>query len=230
MSEISIFLALGAGLLSFFSPCILPLIPVYLSFITGLSADRLGDSKTDGLSKNFKEIMPEMILFILGFSFIFIALGASVTYLSNILFVNKKLIKIIGGVIVIIFGLQLAGILNIKFMQSEKKIHLKNRPAGRIGAFIIGAVFALGWTPCLGPILGSILTLAAAANTVGKGILLLSFYSLGLAIPFILTGIFVSWVLNAFSKIKKYFRFISLASGLLLVFMGVGLITGFLKF
>ena len=230
MSEISIFLALGAGLLSFFSPCILPLIPVYLSFITGLSADRLGDSKTDGLSKNFKEIMPEMILFILGFSFIFIALGASVTYLSNILFVNKKLIKIIGGVIVIIFGLQLAGILNIKFMQSEKKIHLKNRPAGRIGAFIIGAVFALGWTPCLGPILGSILTLAAAANTVGKGILLLSFYSFGLAIPFILTGIFVSWVLNAFSKIKKYFRFISLASGLLLVFMGVGLITGFLKF
>jgi len=230
LSEISIFLALGAGLLSFFSPCILPLIPVYLSFITGLSADRLGDSKTDGLSKNFKEIMPEMILFILGFSFIFIALGASVTYLSNILFVNKKLIKIIGGVIVIIFGLQLAGILNIKFMQSEKKIHLKNRPAGRIGAFIIGAVFALGWTPCLGPILGSILTLAAAANTVGKGILLLSFYSLGLAIPFILTGIFVSWVLNAFSKIKKYFRFISLASGLLLVFMGVGLITGFLKF
>jgi cytochrome c-type biogenesis protein len=230
LSDISIFLALGAGLLSFFSPCILPLIPVYLSFITGLSADRLGDSKTGGLSNNFKEIMPEMILFILGFTFVFIALGASATYLSNILFVNKKLIKIIGGVIVIIFGLQLAGILNIKFLQSEKKIHLKNRPVGRVGAFIIGAVFALGWTPCLGPILGSILTLAAAANTVSKGILLLSFYSLGLAIPFILTGLFVGWVLSAFSKIKKYFRFISLASGLLLVFMGIGLITGFLKF
>jgi len=226
----SVFLAFGAGFLSFFSPCILPLLPVYLSFITGLSVDRLDENKTGGVSKNFKEIMPEMMLFILGFTFIFIALGASATYLSNILFINKKLIKIIGGIIVIIFGLNLAGILNIRFLQSEKKIHLKNRPAGRIGAFIIGAVFALGWTPCLGPILGSILTLAAASNTVGKGILLLSFYSLGLAIPFIITGLFVGWILNLFSKIKKYFRFISLVSGLLLVFMGVGLITGFLKF
>lgn len=230
MSDITVFLALGAGILSFFSPCILPLMPVYLSFITGFSADRLGEDKAGGISKNFKEIMPEMILFILGFAFIFIALGASATYLSNIIFTNKKLIKIIGGIIVIIFGLQLAGILNIKFMQSEKKIHFKNRPAGRIGSFIIGAVFALGWTPCLGPILGSILTLAAASNTVSKGILLLSFYSLGLAVPFIITGIFVGWILQTFSKIKKYLRFISLASGLLLVFMGVGLITGFLKF
>jgi len=226
----SVFLAFGAGFLSFFSPCILPLLPVYLSFITGLSVERLGDGSPGNTANNIKEVLPDIILFILGFSFIFIILGVSATYLSNVIFTNKKLIKIIGGIIVIIFGLNLAGILNIKFLQSEKKIHLKNRPAGRIGAFIIGAVFALGWTPCLGPILGSILTLAATSDTVGKGVLLLSFYSLGLAIPFLITGLFVGWILNAFSKIKKYFRFISLASGLLLVFMGIGLITGFFKF
>jgi len=161
---------------------------------------------------------------------VFISLGASATYLSNLLFSNRQLIRVIGGSIVIIFGLHLAGVFSIKFFQFEKRLHLKNRPAGKIGSFIIGAVFAIGWTPCLGPILGAIYTLAATKETVGQGVLLLSFYSLGLAIPFILTSVFIGWILSAFSRIKKYFKLISAISGLLLIIIGVGVITGFFKF
>ncbi|OIN95761.1 hypothetical protein AUJ66_08330 [Candidatus Desantisbacteria bacterium CG1_02_38_46] len=231
MNDISVFLALGAGILSFFSPCILPLIPAYLSFITGMSVDRLQeDSSGKGVSGNWKKVLPETILFILGFSFIFISLGASATYFSNLIFTNRNLIKTIGGIIVIIFGLHLAGVFNIKFLQVEKKVHLKSRPGGRMGSFVIGAVFAFGWTPCLGPILGGIYTMAATKSTVGEGILLLSFYSLGLAIPFVVTSIFVGWILGEFSRIRKYFRLISVVSGLLLVIIGMGMLAGFFRF
>jgi len=227
----SLILAFVSGIASFFTPCILPLIPVYLSFITGISVDELQKSSaTEGPGKDLKKVFIETFLFVLGFSFVFISLGASATYFSNLLFQNRRLIKILGGIIVIVFGLQIAGVFNIKYLQFEKKIHLKSRPAGRIGSFIIGAVFAIGWTPCVGPILASILALAGTKETVGQGIMLLSFYSLGLAIPFLLASIFIGWMLGTFTKIKKYLRIISIAAGILLVVFGAGIATGFIHF
>jgi len=227
----SLMMALGAGLLSFFSPCILPLLPVYLSFLTGFSADELRESGTGTVvSKNLARILGQTLLFVLGFSVVFIALGASATLLSNFLFANRRLIGLIGGIIVIVLGLQVAGFFNLKFLQFEKKIHLDTKPAHAFGSFVIGFVFALGWTPCVGPILGSILAVAATKENVSEGIKLLSFYSLGLAIPFILTSIFVGLVFSFFVKIKKYFKVISLVSGLLLVFMGIALVTGLIRF
>lgn len=227
----SYLIAFGSGLVSFFTPCVLPLIPVYLSFITGLSADQLkqADGKT-GISSNLKETLGGTLLFVLGFSAVFIALGASATFLSNFLFANKKLISVIGGIIVIIFGLQIAGVFNIKFLEYEKKIQLKGRPVRGFGSFIIGLVFAIGWTPCIGPILGSILAIAATKETVGQGITLLSFYSLGLAVPFIITSIFVGLILSAFTKIRKYLKLISIISGAALVVVGAGIIFGFIRF
>lgn len=231
MNNISFFTALGFGLLSFFSPCILPLIPAYLSFITGISVDKLQESESAaGVSKNLWKFLGETLLFILGFSFVFISLGASATMLGNFIFENRRLINIIGGIIIIIFGLQVAGVFNIKYLQYERRFHLKSKPVHKLGSFVIGFVFALGWTPCIGPILGSILTLASTKETVSQGIMLLSFYSIGLAIPFIFTSIFIGWVLGSFSKIKKHFRLISALAGILLIFIGIGITTGILHF
>jgi len=161
---------------------------------------------------------------VLGFSFVFVALGASITYLGNFLFANRRLIKLIGGIIIILLGLHVAGVFNIRQLQYEKKFHLKTKPASLLGSFVVGIVFAVGWTPCIGPILASILTLAATGETLNQGILLLSFFSLGLAIPFLLTSIFIGWFLGLFSKIKKHFRLISIISGGLLIAVGVWII------
>lgn len=221
----SILVAFGAGFLTFFSPCVLPLIPAYICFITGLSAEELTSSQGRRF-ENLKPILTEAILFVLGFSAVFVALGASATLLGSYLFAKQKLFRIIGGAAVILFGLHLTGLFNIRLLQYEKKIHLKGKPVHLFGSFLVGAAFGFGWTPCIGPILGSILMLAATRDTLSKGIFLLSFYSLGLAVPFLLTSIGIGWALALFSKIKGYFRLISIASGLLLIFIGVWIIIG----
>jgi len=224
--RISLFIAFGAGILSFFSPCVLPLIPSYLSFITGISVDKLQQTnKEDGIAKRVKGVLWQTILFVLGFSFIFICLGASATFLGNFIFAKRNIIRILGGIIVILFGLHTAGVFNIKYLQYEKKWHLGRKPANIFGSFIIGTVFAIGWTPCIGPILGSILTYAATQDTVRQGIILLTFYSIGLALPFFLTALAITTFLNLFSKVKKYLRVISLISGLLLIIIGILIIT-----
>lgn len=223
MSSISPFVALGAGILSFFSPCVLPLIPAYISFVTGLSFDKLREPDTT-VTKNLSRVFWETVLFVLGFSFVFVALGASITYLGNFLFANRRLIKLIGGIIIIILGMHVAGVFNIRQLQYEKKFHLKSKPASLLGSFVVGIVFAIGWTPCVGPILASILTLAATEETLSQGILLLGSYSLGLAIPFLLTSVFIGWFLGLFSKIKKHFRLISIISGGLLIAVGIWII------
>lgn len=225
MSLASPFIALGAGALSFFSPCILPLIPAYISFVTGLSLDELREP--DGtVSQNLRKVFWQTVLFVAGFSLVFVALGASITYLGNFLFANRGLIKIVGGSIIILLGLHIAGVFNIKYLQFEKKFHLKSRPAHLLGPFVVGVVFAVGWTPCIGPILAGILTLAATRDTLSQGILLLSFYSLGLAIPFLLTSIFIGWFLGFFSKIKRHLRLISIVSGGLLIGVGIWVLIG----
>jgi len=212
--------AFGAGILSFFTPCILPIIPAYICFITGLSIEGLD---TPDIGKK-KIILAEAVLFILGFSAVFVILGASATALGSYLFAKQRIFMIIGGAVVILFGLHIAGLFNIKILQYEKKFHLKNKPINRLGSFLIGATFGFAWAPCTGPLLSGILVLAATKDRVAEGVLLLSFYSLGLAIPFLAIGIGIRRALGVFSKIKRYFKVVSIISGLLLVAIGVWVI------
>ncbi len=227
MENISLFVAFGAGILTFFTPCILPLIPGYICFITGLSLDDLRENqKQDGKTHNIKRILLQTILFVLGFSFVFISFGATASFLGGFIYTYEKIIKIIGGSIIILLGLHVAGVFNIKKLGYEKKLHLKNKPANMFGSFVIGVVFALGWTPCVGPALAAMLGLAGTQKTLTQGIVLLSIYSLGLGIPFILTGLAINTFFNIFDKIKRYFKIISISSGVLLVIIGIIIITG----
>ncbi len=227
MENVSIFIAFGAGILSFFSPCILPLIPVYISFITGLSLSEIQKSDREGgIVKNFRKIFWQTILFILGFSFIFVSFGVAATYLGNIISAYEKIIRLVGGSVIILLGLHVAGVFNIKRLEYEKKLHLRSKPANVFGSFIVGVVFAIGWTPCVGPALAAILGLAGTQKTLTQGVILLSAYSLGLGIPFIITALAMNTFLNLFGKVRKYFRLISILSGLLLVMIGVLIIIG----
>jgi len=211
--------AFGAGTASFFSPCVLPLIPAYLAFITGLSIDDLKDSQEK--IRNLKKILYETILFILGFSFVFVILGASITYLGGFISSYQRILQRVGGGLIILFGLYLTGLLKIKPLQYEKRIHLKAKPTNLFGSFLIGSVFALGWSPCIGPILASILTYAATQETLSQGILLLGLYSLGMGVPFLLTALAINTFLNFFQRIRRYLRGISIASGLFLIIVGL---------
>lgn len=225
--NISFLMAFGAGILTFFTPCILPLIPGYVCFITGLSLDELKDSKKQDIkTRNTKRILIQTILFVLGFSFIFVSLGATASFLGGLIYKYEKIIRIIGGLVIILLGLHVAGVFNIKELQYEKRLHLKSKPANMLGSFIVGLVFALGWTPCVGPALAAMLGLAGMQKTLSQGIFLLSLYSLGLGIPFILTGLAINTFFNIFAKIKKHLKVISVLSGLLLIIIGIFIFTG----
>ena len=227
MEKVSLFIAFGAGILSFFSPCVLPLIPAYVSFITGLSLEELrkpGDKRKN--IENLQKVLWQTILFVLGFSFIFVALGATASYLGDLISRYEKIIRIVGGSVIILLGLHVTGIFNIKQLEYEKKLHLRSRPANIFGAFVVGMVFAIGWTPCVGPALAAILGLAGTQETIGKGIMLLSSYSLGLGLPFILTALAMNAFLNLFSKVQRYIKAISIVTGLLLIGVGILIIIG----
>jgi len=227
--QVSLVMAFFAGLLTFLSPCVLPLIPAYISFITGVSIDDLVSDRGEK-SKMIGRIFLEMVLFILGFSLVFVSLGASASYFGKFVLLHLKLLRIIGGILVILFGLYIAGIFNISFFGYERKIHLKMKPTNILGSFIVGIVFALGWTPCAGPILASILTYASTQETVRKGIFLLGSYSLGLGIPFLVSGMAINLFLRGFRKIKKYLRLISVVTGGLLILFGILILTGKFQF
>ena len=207
------FLAFGAGFISFLSPCVLPLIPGYISYISGES---LGD-----IVEKQKKVILKTVLFSLGFSLVFISFGATASFIGNILLENSNTLRIIAGIIIIIFSLQLIGILNLNFLNQEKRFQTKNYSNNLFFPVLVGAAFGFGWTPCIGPVLGSILTLAAVESSIGKGILLLSFYSLGLAIPFILSGYGISKFL-AFSKnFRKNIKIVSVSGGIILLITGI---------
>ena len=215
------FLAFGAGFISFLSPCVLPLIPGYISYISGES---LGD-----IVEKQKKIILKTVLFSLGFSLVFISFGATASLIGNILLENSNTLRIIAGIIIIIFSLQLIGILNFNFLNQEKRFQTKNYSNNLFFPILVGAAFGFGWTPCIGPVLGSILTLAAVESSIGKGILLLSFYSLGLAIPFILSGYGISKFL-AFSKnFRKNIRIVSISGGVILLITGILILTNKLQ-
>jgi len=224
MFDFFFLVAFGAGLLSFLSPCILPLIPSYLSFITGVSVfDLVEDSRGFSLKK---KALISSFLFVLGFSTIFVGLGASASFVGKTLQRYQILISRIGGFFIIIMGFYLMGLLKISFLDKEKRIHLERLPLGWWGAFFAGAVFAAGWTPCVGPILGSILFYASTTSSLAKGIVLLSFYSAGLAVPFIISSFALGFFLEHYKRFKKYMRVVSFVSGGLLIVMGVLLIFG----
>lgn len=217
---IELLIAFGAGLISFLSPCVLPLIPGYISFITGNSLNELLESK--------KINIRPLILFTLGFSFVFIIFGATASYLGQVLLQNSETLRIIAGLIIIIFSLQLIGIININFLNFEKKIYTKKNNNIWF-SFIIGMAFGFGWTPCIGPILGSILALASTEETVFKAIILLSFYSLGLAIPFILSGYLMQRFLMFSKNFKKNINLVTKGGGVILLITGVLILTNQLQ-
>ncbi len=220
MTNVSIITALIAGILSFVSPCVLPLIPAYISYISGASLQEIQAGEISS-----KKIIINSIAFVLGFSTVFILLGVSATFVGKVLSRHMNTFKIIAGIIIIFFGLHTAGIIRIKFLNYEKKVQVKrSNSTTLIGAYLIGIAFAAGWTPCVGPILGAILAAASTYTTMTKGIILLSVYSLGLGIPFILTAWAINKFFVAFKQIRKYFHAIEVVSGILLIIVGLLLI------
>jgi cytochrome c-type biogenesis protein len=203
-----------AGGLSFISPCVLPLIPGYISFISGVSLEELTDREK--ASRHLYRVAINTIFFVLGFSLIFIALGASASFIGKWLFQNLGIFNKVAGVVIFLLGL-----FRIKALNYEKRIHTGKRKFGVVGSVLIGMAFAFGWTPCIGPILGSILTMAANQSTVGQGIILLTFYSAGLGIPFILTALLFNFLIGFFGFIKRHFRAIEIISGGLLMLIGI---------
>jgi len=223
--NVSVIVALSAGIISFLSPCILPLIPSYIAFITGVSIEEL--SLEENLRQVRKKVIANSLMFILGFSLIFIALGASATFLGQFLAQNIRWFEIIGGAVVILFGIHFAGIFRLRFLDKEKKVHLKKKPLGYLGTCLVGIAFGAGWMPCVGPILGSILTMAATTQNILKGIILLAFYSIGIGLPFFISGLIIHKFFEYFKTIRKYFKIITVIGGILLIIVGILLISGY---
>ena len=217
---IELFIAFGAGLISFLSPCVLPLIPGYVSFISGQSLQEILKSKRIN-------ILP-LILFCSGFSTVFIILGASASFLGQTLLQNSEILRIIAGIIIIIFSLQLIGVINIPYLNFEKRFDAR-KSRNILFPYIIGLAFGFGWTPCIGPILGSILALASIEETLSRAILLLSFYSLGLAIPFVLSGYLIQKFLLFSKNFKKNINIISKIGGVILLITGILILTNQLQ-
>ena len=215
-------IAFLAGLISFLSPCVLPLIPGYISYISGTSLDKLVERE-----KNL--IVIKTIFFTLGFSFVFIALGSTASFIGKFFLINSNIFRIIAGVVIIFFSLHLIGILNFNFMSKDIRIFTSQYSNNMTFPFLVGAAFGFGWTPCIGPILGSILTLATLEENISKGILLLSFYSLGLAIPFIVSGVLIDKFLLFSKNFKKYTSTITKTGGTILLLTGIGILTGQLQ-
>jgi len=223
MNNVNLFTAALAGLVSFLSPCVLPLIPGYISFISGIS---LQDLREAAPSKGvLLRTFVRSLWFVLGFSLVFIALGASATALGQLFLQKLDLFKQAAGVVIIVFGLHLTGIVRVPFLQYEKKMEIRQKPMGVIGAFLVGAAFAFGWTPCIGPILSTILALAAYEGTVSRGMLLLGVYSLGLGIPFLLTSILVPIFFRVFGWLRRFLRVMEVMSGVLLIAIGILILT-----
>ncbi|GAA0417735.1 MAG: cytochrome c biogenesis CcdA family protein [Bacillota bacterium] len=213
MSDINVFIAFGAGFLSFISPCVLPLYPAFLSYITGMSVSELKD---DNKMLNLKSIL-HTLFFLLGFSAVFIMMGFASLSISQFLIMYQDIIRQVGAIIIIFFGLVIVGVLNFDFLMKNKKITFKNRPAGFIGSFLIGLAFSLGWTPCTGPILGIVLTLAA--NNPDIGVLMMVSYILGFSVPFFVLSFFI----GKLNWIKKYSTRLVKIGGYIMIVMGVAL-------
>ena len=220
--QVSVLIAFAAGLFSFFSPCVLPLVPSYITYITGVSFSELSD--LEARKKARIRTILHSALFIAGFSLIFILMGASASYLGQLLSKYQPWIMKIGGVLIILLGLQFVLQL-FPFLQIEKRIHFEKKSLSYLGSFVVGIVFAAGWTPCIGPILSTILIYASTSKNLTTGVILLMSYSLGLGIPFFMAALAFNTFLSAFERLRHYMRAIVVVSGLFLIAIGILILT-----
>jgi cytochrome c-type biogenesis protein len=211
-----------AGFLSFLSPCVLPLIPAYFTFITGFSLEELTEKHNSEIRK---KVVFSTVSFVCGFSLVFILMGASASYLGSLIYNYRQTIRIIGGILIVLMGVHLTGIIRIPGLDVEKRIHMEKKPLHFLGIFIIGMAFGTGWSPCIGPLLGSILIIAGSQETVRQGIVLLAIYSAGLALPFIILSLFIHLLLKAIKKASRFLKYINAIAGILLIIVGLILVT-----
>jgi len=230
MENVSLIAAFAAGLLSFVSPCVLPLIPGYISFISGVTLDEMRGAPAPGRDqvrsgRSRGRILVTSLAFVLGFSLVFVSLGASASAVGKLLLQRLTLFGRIAGAVIILFGLHTMGVLRLGWLYSEKRVQAKRKPTGPVGAMLVGLAFAFGWTPCIGPILAAILAVAAAQETVAQGVRLLAVYSLGLGLPFLATALAIDRFFAAFARIRRHYHAIEITSGVLLVAIGVLILT-----
>jgi cytochrome c-type biogenesis protein len=223
-ASLGVAVAFSAGLFSFLSPCVLPLFPSYLSFITGMS---VGDLSGDLTAAARRRVLLHSVTFVLGFSLVFVALGASFSAAGQALFLYRDWIRIVGGVMIVVFGLYIAGLLNIGLFARTQQWQIREKPAGYVGSFLVGVTFAIGWTPCVGPILGAILSLAGTADTVQRGVWLLIAYSAGLGVPFLLSAVALGSFLKFFKRYRPFIPVVERGAGFLLVIVGVLVATNY---
>ncbi len=217
-ASLGVMVAFSAGLFSFLSPCVLPLFPSYLSFITGMS---VGDLSGDLTAAARRRVLLHAVTFVLGFSVVFVSLGASFSAAGQVLFQYREGIRIVGGLLIIVFGLYIAGLLSIGLFARTQQWQIREKPAGYVGSFLVGVTFAIGWTPCVGPILGAILSLAGTAETVQRGVGLLIAYSAGLGVPFLLSAVALGSFLKFFKRYRPFIPIVERGAGVLLVVVGV---------
>jgi cytochrome c-type biogenesis protein len=217
-ATLGLVVAFAAGLLSFLSPCVLPLVPSYIGFLTGMSLPEMSGRRRAALG--------HAVLFVLGFSLVFMLLGASATALGRALNYYQVWLQRIGGVLIIAFGLVCLGVIKVGFLNQEHRLQMEHKPMGYLGSALVGMAFAAGWTPCIGPVLGGILGLAATSQDLGRGMLLLAVYSAGLAVPFLLAAVALESFLNWFQRFRRYLPWVMRITGILLIFVGVLMVTG----
>jgi cytochrome c-type biogenesis protein len=217
-ASVGVLVAFSAGVFSFLSPCVLPLFPSYVSFITGMSVSDLSRDLTRAARWR---VMLHSFVFVLGFSLVFVALGASFSAAGQLLFQYRNAIRVAGGVLIVLFGLYIAGLLDIGLLGRSRQWQIREKPAGYVGSFLVGVTFAIGWTPCVGPILGAILSLAGTAETVERGVALLVAYSAGLGLPFLLSAVALGSFLKLFKRYRAFIPVVERGAGVLLVVVGV---------
>jgi cytochrome c-type biogenesis protein len=215
---LGIAVAFAAGLLSFLSPCVLPLVPSYIGFLTGMTASEMSDRRRTALFHG--------LCFVAGFSLVFILLGASATALGRALNYYQIWLQRLGGLLIIAFGLVCLGVIKVDFLTQERRVHLEHKPVGYLGSALVGMAFGAGWTPCIGPVLGGILGLAATSGELSRGMLLLAFYSAGLAVPFLIAAVALESFLGWFQGFRRYLPWVMRVSGVLLIFVGLLLVSG----
>ena len=222
MTDVNVFIAFAAGVFSFLSPCVLPLIPSYLSFVSGVSLDDMRSAQ--GRSR----VVLNSLGFIIGFSLVFISLGASASFLGGLFLSYRNAIRIVGGIFIVLVGLYLVGAFKVAALERYLQFDLKDKPAGYLGSVLVGITFAVAWTPCVGPILGATLALASTSGEVSRGTFLLSSYAAGLALPFFLSALAINSFLQFSQRMRRYIKAIHVAGGILLIIAGILLITDYM--
>jgi cytochrome c-type biogenesis protein len=226
MADVNVFIAFTAGLLSFLSPCVLPIIPSYLSFVSGVSLEEVRAAQVG--SRMRRRVAWNSLAFVFGFSLVFVSLGASASFLASFFLSYRSLIRVLGGVFILTVGIYLMGVVKISVLDRYLQFHLKDKPAGYFGSALVGMTFGAAWIPCVGPILGAILTLAATSSEIGKGVFYLATYAAGLAVPFFLSAVTVNSFFEFSQKFRRYVQAVHVAAGVLLIVVGILLITDYM--